>query len=194
MKIKHPIKRSVAASLCIAIAVFPALCYEDNPITAVFFSFGLLSVCMLSLNLITGIVGQYGPLTEIEGCGYVIVVNFISAYIFGFLISLANPNLIPLATNKVMHWGDNTIAFIVNSFFCGVIMYLAVKIYKHKSSTLGIFFGAPMIVLFGFQHSVANMIILGISRVDISMVILIFICFMFNWAGSAFVATLVQNN
>ena len=46
---------------------------------------------------------------------------------------------------------------LITAFFCGILMYTAVAIYKEKGSPLGIFFCVPVFILSGFEHSIADM-------------------------------------
>ena len=50
----------------------------------------------------------------------------------------------------------------MRSVMCGVIMYLAVAIFR-KGSKLGILFGVPLFIFCGFQHCIANVITLGVA-------------------------------
>ena len=53
-------------------------------------------------------------------------------------------------------------AYFIKSVLCGVVMYLAVAIYK-KGSPLGIIFGIPLFIFCGFQHCIANVITMGVA-------------------------------
>ena len=46
---------------------------------------------------------------------------------------------------------------LLRGFFCGILMYVAVWIYREKQSLTGIFFCIPVFVLSGFEHSIADM-------------------------------------
>ena len=46
---------------------------------------------------------------------------------------------------------------LITAFFCGILMYTAVAIYKEKGSPLGIFFCVPVFILSGFEYSIADM-------------------------------------
>lgn len=59
-------------------------------------------------------------------------------------------------------------------------MYIAVLMYKKKTS-LGIIFGIPLFIFCGFQHSIANVITMGIAR---TFHVSIFICVLGNFVGS----------
>ena len=69
-----------------------------------------------------------------------------------------------------------------------MIMYIAVKCYK-LGSVWGIFFGVPLFILAGFQHSIANVITAG-AAVDWSWSILL--CAAGNFVGSVLIAYLLQ--
>ena len=72
--------------------------------------------------------------------------------------------------------------FVLKSFLCGVIMYIAVKMYRCKPP-LGIIFGIPLFILCGLQHSIANVITLGVTK---SFDVSIFIVVIGNFLGSVF--------
>ena len=46
---------------------------------------------------------------------------------------------------------------IVKGVMCGVLMYIAVDVYKSKGSYLGVFICVPVFILAGFEHSIADM-------------------------------------
>ena len=43
-------------------------------------------------------------------------------------------------------------------------MYICVNEYKENNSIIGILYGVPLFIFCGFQHSIANIIILGVAR------------------------------
>lgn len=67
----------------------------------------------------------------------------------GFLISIANPSLVIEAQNKILTWNFD-LAFFLKSVLCGMIMYIAVEIYRRDKSVLGIIYGIPTFILCGF--------------------------------------------
>lgn len=164
------LRKSILAPILIGFGVVVNLTLGP-PLGAILFSFGLLGVCVLNANLFTGKAGymwrtQPIKLTEI------LLVNLAIGYIFGLVVHLGFPNLVPLAVSKVISWSF-TIPFFIQAILCGMIMYIAVDIYK-KGSPLGIFFGVPLFILCGFQHCIANIIVLGIAGTfDISIVLAI---------------------
>jgi formate/nitrite transporter FocA (FNT family) len=59
-------------------------------------------------------------------------------------------------------------------------MYLAVELYR-RNTKLGILLGVPLFIFCGFQHSIANVITMGVA-VEFSWTILL--CAAGNFAGA----------
>ena len=175
------VKKSFAASLLIGLGNFTLL-KLGNPIGPIIFAFGLLGVCYLGLNLFTGKCGfLIEDKLKIKDLLIILIVNLAAGYIVGLLFSIADPSIVEVASSKVSSW-EFSLAFFVKSFLCGVIMYLAVKMYK-KGTPLGIIFGIPLFIFCGFQHCIANVITLGVaSAFSWSLILAI----LGNFAGSLF--------
>lgn len=155
------IKKSIAASILIGLGNF-ALLKLGNPIGPIIFAFGLLGVCYLGLNLFTGKCGfLFEDKLKVRDLIIILVINLASGYLFGLLFRVADQSVIEPAISKIATW-DFSVAFFVKSLLCGVIMYLAVKMYK-KGTPLGIIFGIPLFIFCGFQHCIANVITLGVA-------------------------------
>lgn len=155
------IKKSLAASLLIGLGNF-ALLKLGNPIGPIIFAFGLLGVCYLGLNLFTGKCGfLFESKLKLTDLLIILAINLAAGYLIGLLFRVADPSITEAAVNKVATW-DFSLAFFVKSFLCGVVMYLAVKMYK-LGTPLGIIFGIPLFIFCGFQHCIANVITLGVA-------------------------------
>lgn len=155
------IKKSIGASLLIGLGNF-ALLKLGNPIGPIIFALGLLGVCYLGLNLFTGKCGfLFEDKLKVRDLIIILAVNLIAGYLVGLLFSVADPTIVEAASAKVATW-EFSLAFFIKSFLCGVIMYLAVKMYK-KGTPLGIIFGIPLFIFCGFQHCIANVITLGVA-------------------------------
>ena len=181
------VKKSFAASLLIGLGNY-ALLKLGNPIGPIIFAFGLLGVCYLGLNLFTGKCGflfedKLDPLDLI----IILLANLLGGFLIGVFFSLADPTLVEPALAKVASW-DFSLAFFFRALLCGVIMYLAVKMYK-KSTSLGIIFGIPLFIFCGFQHCIANIITLGVARTFSWTLILAIIG---NFVGSLIIAWLAS--
>ena len=173
------IRKSIAAALMIGLGDY-ILLKVGNPIGPFLFAFGLLSVCVMGANLFTGKCGfliedKIKPLH----LALILLGNLVAGYLFGLMFSAADAGIISVAQEKVASWHFDW-SFFIRSILCGVIMYLAVAIYR-KGSKLGILFGVPLFILCGFQHCIANIITLGVAQ-TFSWTILF--CILGNFIGS----------
>lgn len=180
------LKKSILASILIGFGV-AILLSIGNPVGPFLFAFGLLSVCYLKANLFTGKAGYYWKDKNVE-LFKILLINLISGYIFGFLLSYSSPQLIPVALEKVTSW-EFSIVFFIKAIFCGMIMYICVELYNKYSNFFGIFFGVPLFIYCGFQHSIANIIILGVAKTWSWTIIL---AIMGNYIGSMIINVLAK--
>ena len=188
-KYKELVLKSIGAAFLISLGNY-ALLKLGSPIGPVIFAFGLLGVCYLGQNLFTGKCGflvedkiPFGDLMII------LVVNLVAGYLFGLMYSVADESLISVATDKIKTW-DFSMAFLIKSFLCGVIMYIAVKMYREKTP-LGIIFGIPLVIFCGFQHCIANVVTLGVARgFDDSLLLTV----IGNFVGSLFFWYISKSN
>jgi len=173
------IRKSIGASLLISLGNY-ALLKLGNPIGPIIFSLGLLGVCYMGQNLFTGKCGfLFQDKIKILDLLIILIVNLIFGYLFGLLFSVLDVEVVNSAIAKVSTW-EVSWPFFVKSILCGVIMYIAVYLYR-KGTSLGIIFGIPLFIFCGFQHCIANVITLGVARTyDLSLLI----CILGNFIGS----------
>ena len=174
--------KSFAAALLIGLGNY-ALLKLGNPIGPIIFALGLLGVCYMGLNLFTGKCGflfqdKINPLDLF----LILIGNLLAGYLFGLAFSVADADVMANAVAKVETW-EVSWAFFIKSILCGVIMYVAVLMYK-KGTPLGIIYGIPLFIFCGFQHCIANIVTLGVAR---TMDWSILICILGNFIGSLFV-------
>ncbi len=179
---KELINKSIAASILIGLGDY-ALLKLGEPIGPVIFALGLLGVCYMGLNLFTGKCGfLFQDKIKVRDLFIILVINLISGYLLGLLFSVTDPLVMKNAIVKVKTW-DISLSFFLKSVLCGIIMYIAVYMYR-KNTSLGIIYGIPLFIFCGFQHCIANIITLGAARTfDYS----IFICIIGNFVGSLFI-------
>ena len=172
-------RKSVGASLLISLGCY-GLLKLGNPIGPILFSLGLLGVCYMDLNLFTGKCGfLFENHLKLKDLFLILIFNLVSGYLIGLIFSTLDVDVYHNACEKVSTW-DISFPFFVKSMLCGVIMYIAVLLYK-KGTPLGILFGIPLFIFCGFQHCIANIITLGVSR---SFHFSIFLCILGNFLGS----------
>ena len=173
------INKSVAASILIGLGNY-ALLKLGTPIGPVIFALGLLGVCYMNLNLFTGKCGfWFQDKIKTIDLLLILIVNLIGGYLVGLAFSITDPEIMKNAITKVSTW-DFSIAFFLKSILCGIIMYIAVYMYK-KNTPLGIIYGIPLFIFCGFQHCISNIITLGAARTFHNS---IFICILGNLIGS----------
>lgn len=173
------VRLSAGASLLIGLGDF-VLLKIGEPIGPFLFAFGLLGVCVLGLNLFTG---KCGFLVEdrikISDLVIILIANLVFGYAIGVIFSLFDATIIGVAEAKVTNW-SMSLEFFLKSVMCGVIMYLAVELYR-RGTKLGILLGVPLFIFCGFQHSIANVITMGVA-VEFSWTILL--CAAGNFVGA----------
>ena len=173
------INKSIGAALLISLGDY-ALLKLGEPLGPILFALGLLGVCYMGLNLFTGKCGfLFADKIKITDLALILIVNLIAGYLIGLAFSVCDTTVFDNAVLKVSTW-EVSMAFFIKSILCGIIMYIAVYMYR-KGTPLGIIFGIPLFIFCGFQHCIANIITLGVARTfDIS----IFTCILGNFIGS----------
>ena len=155
------LRKSAGAAVLIGLGDY-VLLKAGNPVGPVLFSFGLLGVCVLGLNLFTGKCGFWvEDKMKITDLALILVGNLVVGYLFGRVLGLADGAVAEAARGKVFGW-ELSWAFLIRAGLCGAIMYLVVKLYR-KGTKLGILLGVPLFIFAGMQHSIANVITLGAS-------------------------------
>ena len=161
---------AIAAGILISIGgcVFLA-CAGDGMkwLGAILFAVALLCICIKGYSLFTGKVGY---LVNDHSADYWKVVatsligNAIACCGVGLIIAYAMPHLSATAAGIcAAKLEQEVLSIIVRAILCGVLMYMAVSIYKEKGTYAGIFFCVPVFILAGFEHSIANMFYFAVA-------------------------------
>ena len=145
------------AGLCIAIGCNVYLNNAIPLIGAVFFSVALLSICLLHLSLYTGKIGFLAAnhsRKDIFDIIFCLIGNIIGTSLIALIpFEVHNENLLKLCNQKVE---QELYMVLINAFLCGVLMYIAVYIYKEKKTIAGILFCVPTFIICGFEHVIAD--------------------------------------
>ncbi len=167
----------ISAGIMVAIggAIYLACAADTNTplgkyIGALLFSVALLSICMLGFYLYTGKVGYLGEgftLDKVKCLAVGLAGNYIGATLIGLLISVVSPTMyqkaVSVTTAKLTMEGWPARALALGAF-CGILMYVAVKIFAVKGTALGVLFCIPTFILAGFEHSIADMFYMAAAR------------------------------
>lgn len=159
----------VAAGILISIGGAIFLACESKVVGAVLFSVALMSICYLGYSLYTGKI-CYIPEKHDKDAFSVLLLgllgNVIGTTICGYLIKFAIPALYEKAETICNAKLEQTFAStLIRGFFCGILIYLAVEIYKKKNTMLGVFVCIPVFILSGFEHSIADMFYFATSGI-----------------------------
>ena len=150
----------VASGLLVGIGGTVLLSCESKVVGAVMFTVALLAICCLGLYLYTGRIGFAAEKFDAKTARDLAVGlfgNFTGATLTGLIMRFARPMIIEKAvTACTIRLENGVLRGFVLGCFCGVLMYVAVKIYK-LGSPLGIIFCIPVFILSGFEHSIADM-------------------------------------
>ena len=151
----------ITAGLLIGIGGTVFLACENKVVGAVAFTIGLLSICYYGLSLYTGKIGYMFAKHDGEAWAVLLLGllgNLIGALVTGLLIREALPAIgekaAALGTAKLEQTALQT---LVRACFCGILVYVAVNLFRDKKTVLGILIGIPVFILSGFEHSVADM-------------------------------------
>lgn len=194
-KIRAPLFAGISAGLMVGIGCGVFVSCENKVVGAVLFAVALLAVCFCGLNLYTGKIGFMAyshTKQEFITLFLGLVTNIVAIVGFCLLMSFAVPSMeISAKTIAVAKLGQPWIATLIRGFFCGILMFLAVYIWRNSKNTLGILFAIPVFILSGYEHSIADAGYLAMAHADLwESVIYVLIVAVGNTLGSLTVAVL----
>jgi nitrite transporter NirC len=167
---KNVVVRGIYAGILIGLASLLYLSVENAYLGSLLFSLGLLVVCAEGLYLYTGKVGYLARQKNyLKTVITTLVSNAIGITFVSVLGLIAKPNLVHKARLLVDVKLNNPIeSVIILSMFCGMMMYIAVEGYQRISNetakVLVVVFAVMIFILAKFEHSIANMTYLIVSK------------------------------
>ena len=177
--------KSVLAGFMIGMGSFIYLSVENKYIGAFLFALGLLTIISKGYNLYTGKIYDFRlKLHSIEEKCNMLLGNFIGGYFFaGGMI-----RAIGIRTDDL--WSYKLDKGILEVFFlsviCGILMYLAVTLYKKEQNPLYVIMPIMVFILAGCEHCIANIFYWSLytNPMDIRIPIYIIINILGNSIGS----------
>lgn len=154
-------------------AVFLACIDSATPysryIGAFLFPLALLCICMRGYSLYTGKIGLIFEKHKKEDISVLLLCllgNIIGTAAFGCLIAYVFPNVketaFVLCTSKL---GQGYLNGLLRAVLCGILVYLAIDLYRNNQTTLGILMCIPAFILSGYEHSIADMFYFATSGI-----------------------------
>lgn len=156
------IASGICAGILISIGGSVFLSCENKIVGALLFTVALLCICYKGYSLFTGKVGYLPEKADKEAFSVLLLGllgNAIGTIACGFLLRCAIP-AIGAAAETLCSGKLETQALwqtFVRAIFCGVLMYLAVSIFRDSKTPIGILFCIPVFILSGFEHSIADL-------------------------------------
>lgn len=165
----------VFAGILIAIGGAINLCLSSmgQPIWGgVFFSFGLMCVCILQANLFTGKVGYVLERDKRFAIDVLIMAvgNMVGALAIGYLCGAIMPGW-NLSVDTKLLYGDNATWWgcLLRAILAGVFVYLAVECFRvipsFPAKLVLVCLSIATMVLLGCNHSVANAFYFGYGQI-----------------------------
>ena len=160
--------KSILAGIMIGIGGTIYLSLDNKIVGSILFVIGLFIIVVYSFNLYTGKIGY---LINNFNKKYIreLIITLIGTFFVGFILkytriyTMISEKAKTLADIKL---NDTLISILILSFFCGILMYLAVNTYKEVKDIgkyLAVFLGVIVFILCGFEHCIANMYYFSVS-------------------------------
>ncbi len=164
--------KSILAGIMIGIGGTIYLSLDNKIVGSILFAIGLFIIVVYSFNLYTGKIGYLinnFNKKYIRELIITLIGNLIGTLFVGFILkytriyTMISEKAKTLADIKL---NDTLISILILSFFCGILMYLAVNTYKEVKDIgkyLAVFLGVIVFILCGFEHCIANMYYFSVS-------------------------------
>ena len=158
----NKIASGICAGILISIGGSIFLSCENKIVGALLFTVALLCICYKGYSLFTGKVGYLPEKADKEAFSVLLLGlfgNAIGTIACGYLLRFAIP-AIGTAAETLCSGKLETQALwqtFVRAIFCGVLMYLAVSIFRDSKTPIGMLFCIPVFILSGFEHSIADL-------------------------------------
>jgi len=150
---KKCINKSLLAGILIGLGVIINTQTKVPIIGPMLFSFGLLTIINMQLNLYTGKIGFVQKLKDTPFLLTVLIFNFIGIAATVGLYALANGGFIPLiSAAAATKFSKSIITLFINAIFCGMLIHFAVKNKIHLFTV----FAIMIFILIGAEHCIAD--------------------------------------
>lgn len=192
--------KSIVAGVIVTIAAGQYLIMDNKYIGAVAFTIGLFSIYTLGLSLFTGKVGFLLSDKDVLSVVVVWVGNLVgtvlSAQMFMLTRLVETTTLIEKAVySSNVKLNDGMLSVFILAIGCGILMYVGAYSFKKTQNTensFGGYFGMTLcvivFVLFGFEHSIANMVYFTFAKAwSISAVLPLIVATLGNAVGGLFI-------
>ena len=153
--------RSILAALLICLGGAIYLACENKIVGSFLFSIGLISVIVLQADLFTGKIGYLNKNNWLQII-IVLLINLVTAFLLGMLYQVVYgvQDLYLIKLEKPSY------QIFLDSIICGILIYLAVEIYKRIKNIIPVIICVMGFILCGAEHSIADMFYFGASNMS----------------------------
>lgn len=175
----------LCAGVLISIGGTVFLSCDNKYVGAVLFSVALVCICLKGYYLFTGKIGymtESHKRSDILNLITGLFGNALACILCALLIKITIPAVSVSAEALCRGKLENqtVIATFIRAVFCGVLMYLAVSIFRDAKTPIGILFCVPVFILSGFEHSIADIFYFSVSSEFLSRSVLFIITVIFG--------------
>lgn len=153
--------KSILAALLICLGGAIYLACENKIVGSGLFSIGLISVIVLQADLFTGKIGYINKNNWLQII-IILLVNLLTAFLIGLLYQAVYgvQDLFLIKLKKPWY------QLLSDGFICGVLIYLAVELYKKIQNLIPVILCVMGFILSGAEHSIADMFYFGASSMS----------------------------
>lgn len=159
----------IFAGIIISIGGAVYLSCDNKYVGAVLFSVALLCICYQGYSLYTGkicYIPQKHGKEEFSVLFTGLLGNVLATTVCGYALRYAIPKIGEAALNSCNAKLEQAFfQTFLRAVFCGILIFLAVDIFKKFKTPVGIVFCIPVFILSGFEHSVADMFYFAASGI-----------------------------
>ena len=147
------IKKSILAGILIGLGVIINTQMQIPIVGPALFSFGLLVIINMQLQLYTGKIGFIIGIKDFPYLSTVLIFNLIGIAATVGLYTLANGSFIPLiSAAAATKFSKSILTLFINAIFCGMLIHFAVKNKIHIFTI----FAIMIFILIGAEHCIAD--------------------------------------
>ena len=152
-----PDRQSLMAGLLIGLGACGFLALGGLP-GAIIFAFGLVGVVLSGTLLYTG---RAGVMTDIPALIKIWLWNVVGCILLGLMVVSIGGDMAARAQDVVAgRLAQGPWRSLIRAAGCGLIIDLAVWLYRSTKSIVPVLFGVPLFIVCGFYHSIADVVYL----------------------------------
>ena len=148
--------KAILAGFTISVGGITYLAIDNAFVGSVMFAFGLLTILYKGWNLYTGKVGYATKLSLVLPLLVTLLGNLVGLTVGAVIYRVTGINKLRLAAMCEKKLSNEWWKVLILAIMCGVMMYLAVSLFKATKSPLMVIMPISIFIVCGFEHSMAS--------------------------------------